>query len=278
MPHYLNANFDWTNPEVVSAFDEVSLWSFYAGMMLLEHLPTTHPTRVLDVGCGTGFPILELAERFGSNSRVVGIDVSETALTRASQKALVRGIKNIEFIRAGAAALPFAHAEFDVVVSNLGINNFADRSTAFRECCRVAKPGAILAITTNLFGHMQEFYALFRQTLSDLNLNSLIPRLEAHIAHRAKLEDIQSLLIQFGFVPCQPIRIDVPFRYSGGSVFLRHSFIRAAFLPAWIEITKDHNTKAIFARLEENLNAYAESTGELRVTVPFAYLEATKPL
>jgi hypothetical protein len=48
MTDYLNSNFDWTNPEVVSAFDEHSLWSFYAATMLLDRLPMI--SKLLGVG------------------------------------------------------------------------------------------------------------------------------------------------------------------------------------------------------------------------------------
>ena len=80
MTDYLNSKFDWSNAETVSAFDDVSLWSSMAGMLLLEFVPITGRNRVLDVGCGTGFPLLELAERIGSGGSVVGVDTSETAL------------------------------------------------------------------------------------------------------------------------------------------------------------------------------------------------------
>jgi ubiquinone/menaquinone biosynthesis C-methylase UbiE len=277
MTDYLNSKFDWNNPETVSAFDEISLWSATAGLLLLDHLPIVHPKRVLDIGSGSGFPLLELAERLGPNTTVVGIDTSQTALNRARQKAQVRNISNIEIIRADAAALPFANNEFDLIVSNLGINNFADRHAAFRECHRVASPGALVALTTNLVGHMHQFYDVFRQTLSELDLKSLIPTLENHTAHRATVDDVHSLFTQTGFHPGQSKTIEASFRYTDGSAFLRHSFIRAAFLPAWTEITKDHDTKAIFARLEQNLNAYARTNGELHLTVPFAYIQARKP-
>ena len=57
---------------------------------------------------------------------------------------------------------------------------------------------------------------------------------------------------------------------------LRHSFIRAGFLPAWMEIVKDQHVSAVFSRLEENLNQYCNSAGQLRVTVPLAYIEGRK--
>ena len=62
--------------------------------------------------------------------------------------------------------MPFADATFDLMVSNLGVNNFDGSCGRHpRVPPRVAKPGAILALTTNLQGHMQEFYAIFDEVL-----------------------------------------------------------------------------------------------------------------
>jgi ubiquinone/menaquinone biosynthesis C-methylase UbiE len=43
---------------------------------------------VLDVGCGTGFPLLELAERLGPDARLHGVDpwVPAMELGRARQR------------------------------------------------------------------------------------------------------------------------------------------------------------------------------------------------
>jgi trans-aconitate methyltransferase len=50
-----------------------------AGLLLLEHVPMS-ARRVLDLGCGPGFPTFELAERLGGSARVVGVDPWSAAL------------------------------------------------------------------------------------------------------------------------------------------------------------------------------------------------------
>ena len=56
---------DLNDRETVSAYDEIPLWSAMFGLLLLKHLALRRYATVLDVGCGTGFPLLELAERLG---------------------------------------------------------------------------------------------------------------------------------------------------------------------------------------------------------------------
>jgi SAM-dependent methyltransferase len=67
---YLDFQIDFGAPDTVSAYDELPLWSAMTGLLLLEHVELKSDARVLDVGCGTGFPLIELAERLGPASRV----------------------------------------------------------------------------------------------------------------------------------------------------------------------------------------------------------------
>src|SRR5438445_5867160 len=141
---------DFSSPAVLTAYDELPLWSAMFGLLLLEEVPLTNMKNVLDVGCGTGFPLIELAERLGVRSHVHGIDPWSGALARAAEKIAARQTPNVSLHEGSANALPFPDSTFDLLVSNLGVNNFDDRGGAMRECRRVARPGAVLALTTNL--------------------------------------------------------------------------------------------------------------------------------
>jgi len=68
-------------------------------------------TRILDIGCGTGRHSIELAKR---GYTVVGIDLSESLLTRAKEKASERKLQ-IVFQKHDARNLPFLH-EFDLII------------------------------------------------------------------------------------------------------------------------------------------------------------------
>ena len=66
-------------------------------------------------------------------------------------------------------------------------------------------------------------------------------------------------------------------RYADGSSFLRHYFIRVAFLSAWKSIIAPERIQDFFKVLEKNLNDYASQKGELSLTIHMAYIEG-KPL
>ncbi len=67
--------------------------------------------KIIDIGCGTGRHAIELAKR-GYN--VTGIDLSESQLKRAREKAKEQGIE-IDFEKHDARALPFK-SEFDLAI------------------------------------------------------------------------------------------------------------------------------------------------------------------
>lgn len=67
--------------------------------------------KILDVGCGTGRHAIELAKR---GYHVTGIDLSESQLKRAREKAKEQGVE-IDFQKQDARNLPF-DGEFDLVI------------------------------------------------------------------------------------------------------------------------------------------------------------------
>ena len=270
---YLEFQADLDNPGIVAAHDELPLWSACFGLMLLEHVPLGRNLKVLDVGCGSGFPALELAQRLGPTCTVVGLDPWEAALERARFKARVWGVKNVELVQGDAIAMPFADAHFDLIVSNLGLNNFRDPAATLAECRRVMKPAAKLALTTNLQGHMAEFYGIFESTLHSLNQTAALDSLRQHIAHRATVEGIGALLARNRLRVTKVRETASVMRFSDGSALLRHYFIKLGFLDAWRTVVAPAERERVFSLLEANLNNWAQSRHDLALTIPMAYVE-----
>ena len=130
---YLDAKFDPTDPNAVSSYDEAWLWSARFGLMLLDRVQLRAGMRVLDVGCGTGFPLFALGAALGPSSTVIGVDQWANALRRANVKRDAYGMTQAHLVRADAVRLPFSDASFDLVTSNLGVNNFDDAPAAMNK-------------------------------------------------------------------------------------------------------------------------------------------------
>jgi arsenite methyltransferase len=269
--HFLDFVADFDSPQVVTAYDELPLWSAAFGLLLLDEVPLAGVTDALDAGCGTGFPLIELAERLGPAARVRGVDVWSGALRRAAEKIAARGTPNVELHECSAASMPFADSAFDLIVSNLGLNNFDDRAAALSECRRVARDGAVLALTTNLQGHMQELYDVFAEVLE--GDAEALARLDAHVRHRATVDGTRQLLENAHFRVRRVVRRELLLRFASGTALLNHYFIRLGFLGGWKGVAGDA-AASVFARLQERLDAQASAAGELLLTVPMAYVEA----
>ncbi len=263
---------DFASPKVLAGYDELPLWSAMFGLFLLDEVPLAKMTNVLDVGCGTGFPLIELAERLGSRSHVHGIDPWTGGLKRAAEKIASRGTPNVTLHEGSAGAMPFADATFDLIVSNLGVNNFEDRAAAIRECRRVARNGATLALTTNLQGHMHELYAVFADVVRDDHES--LARLRAHVEHRATIDNVHELLENGGFTVTRVVEREGTMRFANGTALFNHYFIKLGFLDGWKKVVPG-SERAVFARLRDALDDLAARDGELLLTIPMAYVEAT---
>ncbi|MFN8548213.1 MAG: methyltransferase domain-containing protein [Candidatus Eisenbacteria bacterium] len=269
---------DYTASGFSDYFDELPLWSAPFAMMLLDRVPVRRGLTILDVGAGTGFLTLELAERCGADSRVIAVDPWHDAMRRLRLKLAQRQLTNVSIYEQDAATLDLPEATVDVVVSNLGVNNFDEPARVLGACFRLAKPGAILLLTTNPVGHMAEFYAVIRAVLIEMGRECCLPALDAHINHRGTVDSVASLIQAAGFELADVATSSFRLRFADGSALLRHYFIRLGFVQGWKSVIKPEDAPAIFARLEARLNSLARDEGELALTIPMACLMGRKPL
>jgi arsenite methyltransferase len=223
------------------------------------------------LGCGPGFPLLELAERLGPRARVVGLDPWRVALERAAAKRETWGVSGVGVVCGDGGAMPFRDQAFDLVVSNLGVNNFTNVGAALAECHRALRPGGRLALSTNLVGHMQELYQAFERALAGDPAG--LERLERHVAHRATVESLRASLEAAGFRVEAVHRREVALRYASAEALLSHHFIRLGFRPAWEEVA---GSAEAMARLLDELDRSAADAGEIRLTVPLATVLARR--
>ncbi|MBX2992560.1 MAG: methyltransferase domain-containing protein [Bacteroidetes bacterium] len=268
--------FDPESSKLASIYDELPLWSAPFGILLLNRIRYRQAMTVLDVGCGTGFPMLELAQRLGDSCKIVGIDPWPAGIERARTKASAMGITNVEFVEGKAEQLPFTDRFFDLIVSNNGINNVEDEVRALAECFRISKAGGQFVLTVNLPETMEEFYNVYRTLLRKAGRDDLLERLTQHIFMKRKpLTTTLQRLSHAGFV-IEDVKEDLfTMQFLDGTSLFNHYFMRLAFVQPWQDIVK-HDAPSVYERLQHNLNQLALQNGGLKLTIPFACISCRR--
>ena len=257
-------------------YDELPLWSAPFGLWILDRAPIGTGLTILDLGSGTGFLSVELAERCGPESLVIAVDPWPVAMDRLRRKIEQRQLRNIKLLEQDAATLGLPEKSVDLIISNLGVNNFDNPVSVLKVCSQVAKPGAAFLLTTNLVGHMKEFYDVFHRVLVQTGQVDRLAVLDSHINHRATVESVTVLLEGAGFEIMEVRTDSFRYRFASGSALLRHYFIRLGFIQDWKEIVTSDKEQGTFEILEKELNISAAMCGELALTIPMACFFAKK--
>ena len=276
MYSYLQKQYDYTQSDITNVCDELSLWAAPFGILLLDNFPIKQYKNYLDIGFGTGFPLLEIAQRLGKDCNSVGIDPWEAAVTRAQNKIDTLDLQNISVIHGDASKIAFSENHFDLITSNLGINNFENPTKVLNECYRVLKPSGRFCLTSNLTGSFDEFYKIFNDCLLELKMEKYLVKLESHINHRGTEESTITLLKNSGFTISKTIKSNYTMRFLNGTSLLNHSFIILAFIDSWRNLFEEKDKQIFFNSFEKKLNVYSEKHGELQLTIPMIYIECEK--
>ena len=110
-----------------------------------DHLRIGPGDAVLDVGCGAGDVLVELAGVAGSAGRAVGVDASEHMLAATGDRARRQGVA-VELSVGDAAALTFDSETFTAVRSERTLQWVADPRAAVGELTRVTRPGGRVCV------------------------------------------------------------------------------------------------------------------------------------
>ena len=100
--------------------------------------------RVLDVGSGVGDVAFLLAELVGRDGKVIGVDLDDTALAKARQRAEQLALRNVEFVHGDirTTALP---GPFDAAAGRLVLLYCADPAATLARIATQVRIGGIVA-------------------------------------------------------------------------------------------------------------------------------------
>jgi len=132
---------------------------------LRQVLRPTPGERVLEIGPGTGYYTLDMAEWVGPDGKVEIFDLQQQFLDHTTGRATERGLRNVVPTQGDATALPYEDDSMDAVILTAVLGEIPDPVAALRGIHRVLKPTGRLVVG-ELFGdpHFTTLASLKRQS------------------------------------------------------------------------------------------------------------------
>jgi ubiquinone/menaquinone biosynthesis C-methylase UbiE len=119
----------------------------------LRAVPIRPGDRVLEVGCGTGVVVRDLAALVGPRGRVEGVDVSRGLVAAARRLCRVHPLRRRITLRvADGRRLPGRDDRYDATLALTVLLHVADPAVMVAEMARVTRPGGRVALQDQDFG------------------------------------------------------------------------------------------------------------------------------
>ena len=123
-------------------FGQIARFSAPCAEEFVSRLELSPGVRVLDVACGTGNLAIPAARK---GAAVTGVDIAPNLLEQARQRASEEGLK-ATFDEGDAERLPYADAQFDLVMTMFGAMFGPRPEVVAAELARVCRPGGTIAM------------------------------------------------------------------------------------------------------------------------------------
>ena len=135
---YAAADLDRVPQEAIDSFAGVGYFFHFAALESGE--------RVADLGSGSGMDTFVAALKVGPTGHIVGIDMTDAQLAKATRLATARGFGQISYTKGYIEDTGLDAGTFDCVISNGVINLAPDKVRVFQEAARLLRGGGRLAI------------------------------------------------------------------------------------------------------------------------------------
>jgi malonyl-CoA O-methyltransferase len=143
-----------------SSYDQFSRLQRWMGLEVIRRIPAGfRPSRILDVGCGTGWLAYKLAKKF-TGSQITAIDIAPGMVKFAKEH---RGRPNIFYQCRDAEVLDFKPGFFDLVVSSAALQ-WTDLKEVSKKIAGVLYPQGLFLFTTFGPRTLKELKKVFAKT------------------------------------------------------------------------------------------------------------------
>ena len=136
--------------DAAESYDEFAKIQHRIAAQLLSQCPSDVKHSVLDLGCGTGYCLPVLEQRY-SKAQITGADLSQGMLDFAQGS-----FPKFQYKIADAENLPFEPESFDLIFSNFAVQWCDDFSMVLSQAFNALKPGGHLLLSTLADGTLAE--------------------------------------------------------------------------------------------------------------------------
>ena len=126
----------------------IAPWFQYTQELAIENLELSEDSRVLDVGCGTGYGVRRIAS-VATAGKARGIDISPAMIEQARSNVAPEIAARTEFRVGSSSALPYSDGAFTHVLCTNSFHHYPDPLHALGEMRRVLETGGQLVILEN---------------------------------------------------------------------------------------------------------------------------------
>ena len=147
-----------TRNQTRSNYNRLSKWyDYFAGSekqftdLGLQMLNIQAGEKILEIGCGTGYALLEIAKNTSASGIVIGIDLSRGMLEVTKNRVAVqRPVEQIFLVEGDAIHIPFNGDAFDAILLSFTLELFSDpeMKTLLKECHRILKPQGRIGVVS----------------------------------------------------------------------------------------------------------------------------------
>jgi ubiquinone/menaquinone biosynthesis C-methylase UbiE len=213
--------------------------------------------RVLDVGCGTGLTT-RTAARAACHGDALGVDISETMVTRARELSESECLGNVRFECVDAESHSFPPERFSVGVSRFGTMFFADPVAAFANIARSLRRGAPFVQLVWQDAARQEWESAIHSALAPDDGSSAVPDAAFSLSDPTT---VRAVLSASGFTDIALTELHEPICYGVDVAAARGSVLALTSGREWLAGRPDDEVPASLDRLEQTLAAYDTGDG-----------------
>jgi ubiquinone/menaquinone biosynthesis C-methylase UbiE len=266
--------------DLPARYDEsvVPRYSTVFSALALPWVRTIGRATVLDFACGPGHPTFELLKHTSETTRIVAVDRNPEMIEHARRKAVAEPSRErLFFASRDLDSLRFGDGVFDVIVSNLGLDEVASADDTLSSLWRMLAPGGRIVLTRPLEGTFQEVLDMFREVGGRHGLDDLIARTELVARSYPTAEAFAEIMTRGGFDHVEQRVKRHALKFGNARQLMNDPVIEIVALADWKWIAGEgQEQRTILDEVETALDTYFGS-GPVELTLHACALSARRP-